>query len=189
MKGRVMSDALTDLEGAAFKLLTDLASPQFGVPAELLPRRGDTSGEIAMRAAAIRAAAPRVPPNAMDFYFYAWAILSADAPHRARHRISDLALAIFLGGMAVGRADATSAGAAELSKALSRFGAVGGVVRHEGTAALKEWALNKAATMKGSDKDKARELRAQLPAEFESVSKDPERLIYDALMAARKPTR
>jgi hypothetical protein len=65
-------------------------------------------------------------------------------------------------------------------------GSKGGVARHRQTAALKAWALQQAANMKGSERTIARTLTRQIPSHFASVSSDPVRLIYDALRDARK---
>lgn len=68
--------------------------------------------------------------------------------------------------------------------AAREHGRRGGVVRHRHTAELKRWAVAKAATMRGSQVEIARALAYTLPAEMRNASKDPERLIYDALRAA-----
>ena len=53
---------------------------------------------------------------------------------------------------------------------------------------LKEWVIQEAAMQRGSHKGIARELAKRIPKHLEEVSKDPERLIYDTLRAAKKPS-
>jgi hypothetical protein len=65
-------------------------------------------------------------------------------------------------------------------------GARGGKARAEKYELLKTWALEKSSAMRGDDKGIARKLAALLPPHFSDVSKDPERLIYDALRAKAK---
>lgn len=69
---------------------------------------------------------------------------------------------------------------------LSRAGEKGALSKNLRTQNLKSWAIQKAMHMRGSDMDIARQLAAQLPPELADVSKDPERLIYDALRSRRK---
>ena len=69
---------------------------------------------------------------------------------------------------------------------LSSAGSRGAVSRNARYAELKAWALDKAIRMHGSDVDVARRLSASLPTELADVSKDPERLIYEALRARKK---
>jgi hypothetical protein len=64
----------------------------------------------------------------------------------------------------------------------------GAAVRHQGTSDLKAWALKQAGGLVAADIDIARALADRLPAHFQKVSKDPERLIYDALRARRRHT-
>jgi hypothetical protein len=72
-------------------------------------------------------------------------------------------------------------------KMLSMAGIRGANSRHRLSAELKKWALDKAAEMRGNHKGIARQLFAQLPAHLTDASKDPERLIYDALRSSAKP--
>ena len=53
---------------------------------------------------------------------------------------------------------------------------------------LKEWVIQEAAMQRGSHKGIARELAKRIPKHLEEASKDPERLIYDTLRAAKKPS-
>ena len=69
---------------------------------------------------------------------------------------------------------------------LSKAGAKGALVRLQPYAELKRWALEKGGKL-GASKDVARRLAAQLPAHLADVSKEPERLIYDALRTSAKP--
>ena len=68
----------------------------------------------------------------------------------------------------------------------STAGRQGALVRQQRYAELKKWALEKGAKL-GASKDVARRLAAQLPAHLADVSKEPERLIYDALRNSAKP--
>ena len=63
---------------------------------------------------------------------------------------------------------------------------LGGKVRGQKSASLKEWALEAAKEVQGSDKMIARALAKKLPKKFGEVSVDPERLIYDALRENRR---
>lgn len=65
-------------------------------------------------------------------------------------------------------------------------GRKGAEQRHRGTAAIKTWALERAAFMHASDLEIAKQLAAQLPPEMVNKSEAPVRLIYDALRARRK---
>ncbi len=69
---------------------------------------------------------------------------------------------------------------------LSKGGKKGAQVKHQGISRLKEWAISKAQGARGADKEISRQLALDIPAEFVGVSKDPERVIYDAIRAARK---
>jgi hypothetical protein len=70
---------------------------------------------------------------------------------------------------------------AESSALLSAYGSKGGFKRHEKTAEFKKWAIKEAKNMRGSDKEIARKLSAQIPAHLADASVDPLRLIYDTL--------
>jgi hypothetical protein len=70
---------------------------------------------------------------------------------------------------------------------LSEAGLLGARVRNKQYQELKEWAIGKADGMRGAHKDVARKLFAQLPEHLADASKDPERLIYDALRSSAKP--
>jgi hypothetical protein len=65
---------------------------------------------------------------------------------------------------------------------LSANGKKGALALHEPTIQLKAWALSKAEGMRGAPKDISRKLAKQIPAHLADVSKDPERLIYEALL-------
>lgn len=68
---------------------------------------------------------------------------------------------------------------------LSKAGAKGALEKLKPYEALKTWALEKAETMRGQDVDIARKLSAQIPNHLSDVSRNSERLIYDALRAKR----
>ena len=70
---------------------------------------------------------------------------------------------------------------AERQAMLSKAGLLGAESRNKPYAALKSWAIEKAGGMRGAHKDIADRLAAQLPAHLANASKDPARLIYDAL--------
>jgi hypothetical protein len=72
----------------------------------------------------------------------------------------------------------------ERKKMLSAAGLMGAKSRHRSTAELKQWARDQALAMRGAHKDVARKLAAQLPEHLTDASKDPERLIYDALRSS-----
>lgn len=76
---------------------------------------------------------------------------------------------------------------AEKRVALSASGKKGALSLHGPKAKLKVWALSQAKGNRGSHKDIARELATQIPEHLAEISKDPERLIYDALRAQHNP--
>ncbi|MDP2368468.1 hypothetical protein [Rhodoferax sp.] len=65
-------------------------------------------------------------------------------------------------------------------------GTEGGKARSERYEPFKQWALQQAKSMQGSDKQIAGKLLASLPQNFAAISNDPERLIYDTLRASKK---
>ena len=88
---------------------------------------------------------------------------------------------------AIDRGDAPSREITLLRSELAAAGARGADAKHAKTRALKEWAVKNACASRASDREISRALAAKLPAEFVDVSVDPERLIYEALRATRKP--
>lgn len=66
---------------------------------------------------------------------------------------------------------------------LSKAGEQGAAAKNQKFKALTDWALSQAKGMKDQDIDVARKLSALLPQYLANVSKNPERLIYDALRA------
>lgn len=68
---------------------------------------------------------------------------------------------------------------------LSTIGFKGAIKKHELARELKDWALQQAATMRGSDIEISRALVQQLPPHLEAASKDPQRLIYSTLLHQR----
>ncbi|RYH20905.1 MAG: hypothetical protein EON54_25955 [Alcaligenaceae bacterium] len=70
---------------------------------------------------------------------------------------------------------------------LSDAGKRGAVVRFAPFQELKDWALGHAAKMKDDDMTIARKLSTKLPPHLANVSKDPTRVIYDAIRASGKP--
>ena len=71
-------------------------------------------------------------------------------------------------------------------KQQSEAGVRGARLKNKGTDALKVWALDSAKKLHGSDKANAKALFKVIPDELKEASNDPERLIYEALLAARK---
>lgn len=71
------------------------------------------------------------------------------------------------------------------SSALTVAGAKGAKVKNQRHKALKTWALEKAKGMRDQDIDVARKLSGHIPEHLKNVSKNAERLIYDALRANR----
>ena len=65
-------------------------------------------------------------------------------------------------------------------------GKKGALLLHGPRTELKAWALSQAKGNRGSHKDIACALAAQIPKHLADISKDPERLIYDALRAQQK---
>jgi hypothetical protein len=71
------------------------------------------------------------------------------------------------------------------NQAARKHGRLGGALRHERTNALKAWALGEASSMKDADMEVARSLAQRIPSSLLSASRDPERLIYEALRKRR----
>lgn len=69
---------------------------------------------------------------------------------------------------------------------LSNAGTKGAVTKHAGFRELKAWALEKAKTMRCSQQQIALKLSFDLPDHLKNVSKDPKRLIYEALRLSKK---
>lgn len=69
---------------------------------------------------------------------------------------------------------------------LSKEGKKGAYAKHQGISRLKQWAVLEAQTARGADKEISRRLALRIPAELADASKDPERVIYDAIRATRK---
>lgn len=69
---------------------------------------------------------------------------------------------------------------------LSAAGRLGAQKKNLDSTRLKEWALEQADSLRGSDIEIARRLASQLPPHLTKVSKDPERLIYDALRTRKR---
>ena len=69
----------------------------------------------------------------------------------------------------------------------STAGKKGGVQKNAPYAALKKWALKEAEKMHKADKQIAKDLANRLPEHLKDVSNDPQRLIYNTLLAKRKP--
>ena len=69
---------------------------------------------------------------------------------------------------------------------LSEGGKKGAQAKHQGIFRLKNWAVESAQSERGSDVEISRRLALKMPAEFDGVSKNPDRVIYEAIRAARK---
>ena len=72
-------------------------------------------------------------------------------------------------------------------RTLSAAGLQGAKSRNKPFEAVKSWAIQKAVGMRGAHRDISRMLVPQLPEHLANVSKDPERLIYDAIRENKKP--
>lgn len=78
------------------------------------------------------------------------------------------------------------AGMTDVRCVLSIYGAAGAAAKHQPTRALKEWALKESKVMRGAPADVARRLAAGVPGYLANASKNPGRLIYEALLASQK---
>ena len=76
---------------------------------------------------------------------------------------------------------------AEQKAFLAKAGREGAKIRNRPYQELKDWTIAQAVGMRDQDIDIARRLSAQIPEHLADVSKNPERLIYDALRAQRMP--
>lgn len=137
--------------------------------------------------------APRVPRAAIKSISLAYAQLSNIFDSRSKYggdlsAVKSLVSAAGAKGMVMGLiyGDPNTT-EIERRKMLSVAGTLGSKGKHSGTNALKAWAIERASTMSGSDKDIARKLAGNLPEHLKKASKDPERFIYDALRALAKP--
>ncbi len=95
--------------------------------------------------------------------------------------IETILAAQFSYGVAQGILFGTATILSDRKKGLSKAGQRGADSRNKQYEALKQWALKKASEMRGADRDIARTLAAQIPIHLADKSKDPMRLIYDAL--------
>lgn len=68
----------------------------------------------------------------------------------------------------------------------STNGIKGANTKHAATRELKEWALEKASTMRGSDGQIAGKLMKELPDHLKDASTDPKRFIWDHLRESKK---
>lgn len=75
---------------------------------------------------------------------------------------------------------------AEKKYILQKAGMKGAREKNKKTDELKQWALKKSESMRGSQIDVARKLVLQIPTHLADASKSTERFIYDALRAAQK---
>ncbi len=73
-------------------------------------------------------------------------------------------------------------------KRIAEAGMKGAEAKHRPIAELKKWALEQAKKMRGSDMDVARRLSSLVPGHLADASKDPQRLIYDAIRSERTRT-
>ena len=138
---------------------------------------------------------PGVPKEAVNLICMAYSAVSICFDKRSKppsdeDAMKTLMTASMVMGMAMGMvcADPGTKDAVR-TKALSMAGKLGAEIRHGPSSQLKMWARGEAKTMRGSDIDVAKILSAKIPAHLADVSKDPQRLIYDALRAASKNAR
>ena len=71
-------------------------------------------------------------------------------------------------------------------KLQSEAGIQGARIKNKSTNALKVWAIESAKQLRGDDKANAKALFKVIPDELREASVNPERLIYETLLAARK---
>lgn len=135
---------------------------------------------------------PMVPVEAVKAISMAYAAVSFLQDSRADYPGDEDAMRTLLEsskmmGMAMGfiAADPKTSDATR-RKMLSSAGRDGARARHKKTAELKEWALKEAKNIKKDDADIARALLEKVPHHLADASKDPERLIYDAIRLDRK---
>lgn len=98
-------------------------------------------------------------------------------------------LMMMLVGSAVAHGDPNADPRDQFIRHRSENGKKGGQKRHARTTAVKEWALEEAKSMKGSDMEIARQLANRIPAHLvgdPNKAGDAARLIYDALRAQRQ---
>ncbi len=69
---------------------------------------------------------------------------------------------------------------------LAQAGLNGGDSKNAPFRRLKEWAITEAKSRTGSAKQIARQLTHRIPADLQDVSVEPERIIYEALLAAAR---
>lgn len=73
--------------------------------------------------------------------------------------------------------------------ASAKHGATGARIKHQKTDDLKSWALERSQGDSQLPKALARKLVHEIPGRLRNASNDPERLIYEALLAQRKRNR
>ena len=66
---------------------------------------------------------------------------------------------------------------------MSNIGSLGGINRHQPTAKLKAWALQQPEALRMPAREASEYLSARIPAHLADASKNPEQLIYRALLA------
>ncbi|MDD5479506.1 hypothetical protein [Rhodoferax sp.] len=94
--------------------------------------------------------------------------------------------AAHIGGVAIEALMTVSKKEIDRKKNLSTAGVIGANAKHRSIRELKIWALNEAKTQLVDDKKIARYLANNLPEFLKNASKDPQRLIYDALRKNKK---
>lgn len=74
----------------------------------------------------------------------------------------------------------------EIRTQRAESGGKGGKARSEKSKPLKDWAIERAKSMRGTAKEKARRLMLEVPVELANLSDDPERMMYLAILDAEK---
>jgi len=74
----------------------------------------------------------------------------------------------------------------DLKKNRSEAGKKGGAEKNAKFDKLRQWGLTEAQKIHGSDKQIARKLVRSIPKDLAEISADPERFIYETLLAAKK---
>jgi hypothetical protein len=128
------------------------------------------------------------PPDAVKAISLAYAAISIlfDETHEwpgDNDAMKTIMVAQFGLGSAWGVVHGTSSAMIQRRKGLSEAGRRGADTRNRPYELLKGWALEKASEMRGSDREIARKLAPRVPAHLAEASKDPMRLIYEALRA------
>lgn len=142
---------------------------------------------------------PNIPVEALEYLgmacgsFYGGFkhLFEVDSAEISHSEVSLLMEVAAMRGAALGSLGMMKVEMRELNKAdlrkkqLSKFGAKGGAAKSQPFETLKRWALATAKSMHQDDMTISRLLSAQIPSHLGDISKNPQRVIYDALRANR----